>query len=85
MYYGLFKNNVKKYKILSGHKKKILFISEFYKNQFLNEKLLLQMQKKNTSNKRQSISVVEKPSENPSGSKRHCLEVVNTNLQMKKQ
>lgn len=34
-YYGIFKNNISKFKFLDGHKKKLGLVIEFYKNQFV--------------------------------------------------
>lgn len=33
-YYGIFKNNIKKFQILSGFRKRILMVAEFYKTKF---------------------------------------------------
>lgn len=34
-YYGIFKNNIQKFQILSGCRKRILMVAEFYKTKFL--------------------------------------------------
>lgn len=52
-YYGIFKNNIPKFKILSGFRKRVMMVADFYKTKF--SKTSLQMVKR-TSTKTRNVS-----------------------------
>jgi len=52
-YYGIFKNNIKKFKILSGYRKVLLCISDFYKQQLQKKSIVKLTAAQKTDNKLQ--------------------------------
>jgi len=52
-YYGIFKNNIKKFKILSGYKKVLLCISDFYKEQLQKKSIVKLTAAQKTDNQSQ--------------------------------
>lgn len=88
-YYDIFKNNIKKFKILSGYKKVLLCISNFYKEQ-LQKKLIVKLtaaqktDNKSRTNKQSLLNTVSKEIEDVSDdtivSKKQKLDTLNVDL-----
>jgi len=89
-YYGIFKNNIKKFNILSGYKKVLLCISDFYKEQLQKKSIVKLTAAQKTDNKSQTkqqslLNTVSKKVEDVSDdtmivSKKQKLDTLNVDL-----
>lgn len=60
-YYGIFKNNIHKFQILTGYKKLLLCISEFYKEKYSNKPVVHLLASTDNTKASANMPITKKP------------------------